>query len=328
METAALTQLYEQDLQPIINDLEQRRRRARSRALSSAAIIIPVALLLMLLLGRLIGEFGLILPGIIGFVAWGWYNSSAQQEYRDYFKTEVIARLARLVDPNLVYQPGSGINREEFRASGIYRQGIDRYSAEDYFSGAVGSTAFHFSEVHAEYKTTSTDSKGRTTTHWHTIFEGIFFIADFNKHFQGQTYVLPDNAESALGGLGRMFQNLGSKLDGRPGELVRLEDPEFERLFVVSSTDQVEARYILSTSLMQRLSQFREAVGSPVALAFVDSQIYIAISSRRNHFEPPSIWRGVANLSQADVEAYFKDVRLAEQIVEDLNLNLRIWSKQ
>lgn len=44
-------------------------------------------------------------------------------------------------------------------------------------------------------------------------------------------------------------------------------------------------------------------------------------------FEPPSIWRGAALLDQAGVAAYFKDVRLAEQIIEDLNLNLRIWSK-
>jgi hypothetical protein len=33
-------------------------------------------------------------------------------------------------------------------------------------------------------------------------------------------------------------------------------------------------------------------------------------------------------LSPEDVASYFKDVRLSEQIVEDLNLNRRIWSKE
>lgn len=44
---------------------------------------------------------------------------------------------------------------------------------------------------------------------------------------------------------------------GRP-DVVRLEDPEFEKIFVVYSSDEVEARYILSTSFMERLVEFRK----------------------------------------------------------------------
>lgn len=325
--TQSLALLYAQELQPILDELEQRRLRARNRALVSLAIIAPIALVLALLLIRWV-EVLAIIVAVLAVGAWFAVNHRLQSEYRSYFKAEVIARLVRLVDPNLSYAFLGGISQDEFRASGIYTQRIDRYRTEDRFQGKVGATAFRFSEVHAEYKTTSTDSKGRRKTQWHTIFRGLFFIADFNKHFQGQTFVLPDVAESTLGGLGRMLQGWGSKMDGRPGELVRLEDPEFERLFVVSSTDQVEARYILSTSLMRRLVEFRQELGQPVALSFVNSQITIAISTSKNHFEPPSIWRGAALLDQEGVAAYFKDVRLAEQIIEDLNLNLRIWSKQ
>lgn len=54
----------------------------------------------------------------------------------------------------------------------------------------VGSTSIEFSQVHAEYKTETThrDDDGHETTdeHWHTIFQGIFFIADFNKDFRTQ----------------------------------------------------------------------------------------------------------------------------------------------
>lgn len=322
-----LAALYSGELQPILSDLEQRRVQTRNRALLIIGIIVPVALGVGLLLARPLGPFGLIVPAMLGFIGWGFLVNGAMQRYRGYFKSEVIGRLARAVDPSLSYSAGGGISRQEFLASGIYRHRIDRYRAEDRFSGQVGATAFRFSEVHAQYKTTTTDSKGRTRTTWHTIFRGIFFIADFNKHFQGQTFVLPDTAESLMGGFGRMLQGWGSKIDGRPGELVQLEDPEFERLFAVQSTDQVEARYILSTSLMQRLTQFRGEIGAPVALGFVNSQIYIAISTRKNYFEPPSIWSG-GPLDEGDIASYFSDVRLAEEIVESLNLNLRIWSKQ
>src|SRR5690606_28612315 len=161
---------------------------------------------------------------------------------------------------------------------------IDRYSYEDSFSGVVGATSFRFSEVHAEYKTTTTDSKGNTRTQWHTICRGIFFVADLNKHFQGQTFVLPDTAEPALGGCSRGLQSLSSAIDSRPGELVQMEDPTFERLFAVYSTDQVEARYILSPSLMERLVALRNDVGDKMAVSFVDSCIFIAIPTTKNRF--------------------------------------------
>jgi hypothetical protein len=326
-EARDLTSLYTNELQPILGLLEEKRLRARSRALISLLVMVPVGGLLALLLMSWFGPFGLLITVILGAFAWFWINGSTQQTYRDFFKSEVIVRLARLIDPSLVFQQDGGITIEEFRQSGLYRTDIDRYKAEDYFHGQIGATAFRFSEVHAEYKTTSTDSDGRTSTQWHTIFRGLFFIADFNKHFQGRTFVLPDFAESTLGRIGQKFQEWGSKIDTRQGELVKLEDPEFERLFAVHSTDQVEARYILSTSLMQRLSAFRQQRNAPVAVSFVDSQIFLTISSSKNHFEPPSIWRAQASMLQEDVEHYFQDVQLAERVVTDLNLNLRIWSK-
>lgn len=327
-EVRDLANLYQSELQPILAQLEQKRLQVRNRALVSLALIVPMAGLLGALLAYWLGGFGMMIALALGIFGWLGYNHKAQQVYREFFKTEIIARLARLIDPNLAYHYGSGISIDDFRHSGLFRTQIDRYNAEDFFSGQVGATAFRFSEVHAEYKTTTTDSKGNRQTHWHTIFQGVFFISDFNKHFQGRTYVLPDNAERTLGIIGQVLQEWGSRMDGRKGELIKLEDPEFEQLFAVHSTDQVEARYILSTSLMQRLTEFRRQLNTNVAIAFVDSSIFIAISTTKNHFEPPSIWRGAATLLKDDVEEYFKDVRLAEQIVEDLNLNLRIWSKQ
>lgn len=326
--TQDLAQLYGGELQPILDQLETKRQDVRKRALLSLGALVPVALLLMLIVGNLFGVIFAVLLGFGAVMAWFGINHKAKREYRDFFKTEVIARLARLVDPSLVYYQDGGISIDEFRRSNLFRNQIDRYRAEDFFTGLIGSTEFRFSEVHAEYKTTTTDSKGNTQTQWHTIFRGIFFIADFNKHFSGRTYVMPDNAERMLGGLGQMIQSMFSQIDRRHGELVKMEDLEFERIFAVRSTDQVEARYILSTSLMRRLTDFRQQLDKPVAIAFVDSQIYVAITTSKDHFEPPSIWRGTAMLSQEDIAEYFQDVRLAEQVVEDLNLNLRIWTKE
>ena len=55
--------------------------------------------------------------------------------------------------------------------------------------------------------------------------------------------VLPDVAERCFGSLiGNFFQ----KMNFSDGSLVKLENPDFEKLFSVYSHDQIEARYILT----------------------------------------------------------------------------------
>ena len=80
------------------------------------------------------------------------------------------------------------------------------------------------------------------------MFNGLFFIADFNKDFQGWTLVLPDKAERKLGYIGRAIQPSKRGLE----KLSRFEDAEFEKFFTVYTDDPVVARYILSISLMNR----------------------------------------------------------------------------
>jgi hypothetical protein len=236
--------------------------------------------------------------------------------YRSVFKATVIAKLVRFIDENLRYSPDQGIDKSVFQKADLFKHRIDRYTSEDQVVGKVGATEIAFSEVHAEYKTK--DNKGHT--HWHTIFRGILFVGDFNKAFRGKTVVLPDTAERLLGSLGQALQ---SWTPGRD-DLVKLEDPEFEREFVVYGSDQIEARYILSTSLMERILQFKRKTGKRIALSFVGSKVFVAVPYTKNLFEPRLF---STLLDFGPIAQYFEDLQLAMGIVEDLNLNTRIWTK-
>ena len=203
--------------------------------------------------------------------------------------------------------------------SQIFLTHPDRYKCEDYVSGKIGETFIEFSEVHSEYKTETTDSKGNHHTEWHNIFMGLFFVAEFNKNFSGTTVVLPDLAEKTFGFLGKIFQSWNLT---RKGQLIKLEDPEFEKLFVVYGDDQITARYILTPGLMQRLVEFRNRFNNTVYLSFKDSKVYVAVSINRNLFEP-RIFR--SNEDFALIKDYFDNLDLAGRIIEELNLNTRIW---
>jgi len=165
----------------------------------------------------------------------------------------VIREIIKFIDSSLSYSPTDKISQSEFVKCGIFRTGIDRYRGDNFVKGTIESTQMEFSEVHAEYKTT-VDSKRRRRTHWQKIFKGHLFSADFNKEFNVKTYVLTDTAEKMFGFIGTKLQ----KMNKARGELVKLENPEFESEFVVYSDDQVESRYILSPSLMERILLFKK----------------------------------------------------------------------
>ena len=212
-----------------------------------------------------------------------------------------------------------------FSNSRLFEHRIDRYSGEDHVSGTIGSTEMRFSEIHAEYKTTTRDSKGRTRTEWHTLFKGLFFNADFNKDFKGTTVIVPDVAERALGSwLGGLLQSMNFT---RSGELIKLENPDFEKYFAVYGDDQIEARYILTPSLMEKLVKFREReeTGNQVFISFARSCMNIAIVTSSDRFEPRII-RTLVDFEM--IKEFFLDFTLMTGIVEEMGLNTRIWTKQ
>ena len=180
----------------------------------------------------------------------------------------------------------------------------------------MGKTSLEFSEVHAQH--VSTDSEGRRQAS--TVFKGLFLVADFNKSFQGKTFVLPDTAEKLFGSIGSMLQSWNAAR----GELVKMEDVAFEKEFVVYGDDQIEARYILSTSLMERILAYKKKSNRPVRLSFIGNNVHVAISYKKSLFEP-RIFRSLLNFRP--IQEYFEDLSLAIDLVEDLNLNTRIWTK-
>jgi len=315
-------QFYEKELVPALSPLEDRRRRiARNVVLCCGGTVLLALLIAGVLLMHSHDPAALFFPLFAAAAVITLIFKLLSAGYVRDFKNQVVALIVKYISPDLVYCPENGISEARFSASGIFQKRIDRYRCEDMVRGTADKTRIEFSEVHAEYKTETRDSKGRRHTQWHTIFKGLFFIADFNKHFRGRTFVFPDTAEKLLGRFGQVFQ----KMDQQHGELVKLEDPVFEKEFAIYSTDQVEARYILSPALMRRMLEFKRKTGSKVYFSFTGGEVNIGISSQKNRFEP-KVFSTVLDIELA--REFVSDLHLALGIVDDLNLNTRIWTKE
>ncbi len=149
-------------------------------------------------------------------------------------------------------------------------------------------------------------------------FTGMFAMVDFNKRLNGTTLILPDKFEKRISYLAKTLQSLNLRKE----RLVNLEDPTFEKEFVVYGTDQVEARYILSPSLMNRISALQRKVGSSMMLSFKNDKMYMAIEHPYGFFS----LNESKNLITSDaLELFYEDITNAIGIVEDLNLNTKLW---
>lgn len=319
----ALNALHQEASNPILAELEQQRKEVA--ALRIKSYLFTISGILIIVAAVVTGAFaiaGAIIGGIIlitGFVFLSKTNARFS-DYRHSFKQNVVPIALKTIDNSLEIDHTSGLSERDFIYSQLFSKEPDRYRSEDQISGMAGKTKFSFSELHAEYKTVTQTKNGRQE-HWHTILKGIVFYADFNKNFNGVTVVRPKDMGAALGAWISKAMPIFSS-SGK--ELVQLENPEFNREFVTYSTDQVEARYILTPAMMGRLCELNKRCSYTISLSFINSSVFIAFPLNKDYFEPP-VHKSLLdpNFLNEDIEV----IRFMYGIIKDLDLNTRIWTK-
>lgn len=319
-------QALQQSLQPVFaafDEMQLKHEEEKARTLRNCLITMGVALigaLAVLLTVQNMMIFGIIicLSAVICIAMYSTKSSSFANYYRSRYKQDVFARVTSALAPGMTYHPQHFIAENDYTGCGLQSSRIDRYSGQDYFEGHVGGTHLIFSEIHAEREESRKDSKGNRRTYWVTVFKGIFFMADFPKHFQGQVIIEPDVAEATFGWLGR-------KLQGMSSDLVRLENPEFEKAFKVRATDQVEARYLLTPSFQDRLLELRKFWGGKIGMSLLRSNLYLAIPNREDWFECSSKVRAG---DRAQIERFASQLIAVLNVVNQLDLNTRLWTKE
>jgi hypothetical protein len=303
-------------LEGALKQLETRRIKAlENRVLLRIVLGIVVAIFII---PFSIKSFGFLVSLFIaaGFLLIVWLCTSRIPKDLLYsFKMEVVPVLLRTLADSTFYEPTRYISEAEFKESRLY-QAPDIYDGMDYMEGVAGKTHFRCSYVHAqeerEETVTVTDSDGntriRTETHRYTIFAGLFFSADCNKYFHGYTVITPGSGSDR------------PLFGGR--SLVTMENPAFNREFAVKSSDQVEARFLITPAMMERLMELKRRFGA-FRLSFTNGHIRIALPGWYNYLAP-DIKRPI---DRSQVKMIYDRLATVIGIVEDLDINTRIWTK-
>lgn len=153
----------------------------------------------------------------------------------------------------------------------------------------------------------------KTADNVYFTFRGMYFRAIFNKKLQGSTVVVPNNMSSKI--------NRYASFNFKEEEIVQLEDIRFTNNFTVYGSDQIESRYVLSTSLMEKIVDLKEKFNRDIMLSFLGNKIFLLVENPNGLF---SFSSGKLD-SIKIIEELAIEINTAQNIVEDFNLDRKTY---
>ena len=241
-----------------------------------------------------------------------------EDRFTNHFKETLFSLSLPSIDKTIQYQASSGLTQQQFVNSKLFTyQRIDTFKSRDYFANADKTFEGSYLDV---MQIEQTQSNGKSETKYSQLFKGYLFVTDFNKQTQGETYVFPDSARMLFG------ENTAERINElihRPAlQLAIMEDPVFEKLFAVYSTDAVEARFILSPKLIERITELKQHFYQDIHISFIQNKIYLAISSPDDLFAP-GVFTDLHN--EANIEKFYERLRWLITFPEQFDLSTRVW---
>ena len=261
---------------------------------------IPLTIILTILIGIFcakIGSFRLIvLPICIYIPLWQYCKKKLENKV----KNNMMPILMNAV-PNFEWTLSPVISKEDIIKTDLipYLKNAD-CDIDDNFKGIYRGVDVLVSEQ--EYNVGS--GKNRRT-----IYQGAIIKIHMNKKFEGLTLIRPR----------------GIKKNQYKLEEVKLEDVEFSKKYQVFSDNQIEARYLITTSFMERFQNIKTAYSaSEIYAAFSDKYIFIAPRCYKDLFSLAHLSKTLIDEEQYDVlfKEFASILALVDYFKLDKNLGL------
>jgi len=274
---------------------ERLRQFGYTRAVKIAALII---ILVLVFLTKQI-DIGLIvfICCIAGAVCFG-----LKKKFENEIKQKIMPYVCKCLG-DLKWKYAQCSFEQLLCKSGI----IDRYnrvSYDDSFTGIYKDINYEICET-SFYYTTGTGKNSSTRT----VFKGVMIKLDMNKSFTGNTVIRPDTLKHAS-----PAANL---------KHTTLEDVVFEKKFDVFTDDEVEARYLITPSFMERLNNMKTAFSADrVSCAFYDKYLLVGLHTSKDLFSIGSLKEPVNDGKQ--FFTMFEEILSIIKLIDHFKLNQKI----
>ena len=317
-------ELIEQKENELNNEFESSTQDVSMEKLEELRIIVKNQILKIIVITALVFVLVLVIFGfeaislfwfvvVFCFILVIFVPAKNKRNLNDAYKQYFVKKTLQSIFSDLEYKPYSGIKRDTIDVTGMMSTG-DIFSSNDLVEGKYNGIKFRQSDI--EIQNESTDSDGDTT--YTTIFKGRWMIFDFNKTFKANVQV----AQKGFGGAIRRKRYKGEEKYKR----VKLESHDFNKRFKVFAQSELEAFYILTPHMMERIIKLDNDNQGKMMLCFYNNKLHVAINDGKDSFEYTSYFKKINE--QNELEKTSKDIKLITSFIEDLNLENDIFRKE
>ncbi|WP_299802861.1 DUF3137 domain-containing protein [uncultured Shewanella sp.] len=273
---------YQQHLEPLTSKFENTRvaslKACRQRLYLCAAIYLAIATLAFMFMPYLAVSDPLMVY-LIGLVLltlpFSWWVFRPIKHYKTDVKQKIYPLIFKYFGQDFIFCKEHQMSLSALKASKLLPY-YESASFDDYVQGTYKDIEIAINELQLTKQV-----KRDKTTDTVTVFKGVMIELSSHKASRGHTVVVK-NRGGLVNFLSDSFKGL---------ERVKLEDPIFEKQFDVFSTDQIEARYLLTVTFMERLQELSASFGNKIQCAFYRNKLLIMLGSKENRFEMASIFK-------------------------------------
>ncbi|WNO08297.1 DUF3137 domain-containing protein [Teredinibacter sp. KSP-S5-2] len=298
---------YETHIKPLAMEYEEKRRaaidKANVRLKVTLAVLVGVTTLVHTLQEEGNWPIAIIFSLIFTYGVMNPWVVRPLKEYKTSIKDQVFPKILSFLG-EFEYRSSCSDTVMQWSNTGLIPS-YNREINEDAIYGLYKGVMLNLFESHLKNERGSGKDRREVT-----VFKGIVIDIDMNKPFQGKTILRKDRGK-VRNWLKRTFDRM---------DRVVLEDPKFESIFEVYSTDQIEARYLLTPAFMERINSLVERMeGEGIQCCFLSEKLFMMIPLTKNMFEPGSVFESEDFVD--DAKSLLADMNDIFSIVEILKLN-------
>ena len=187
-------------------------------------------------------------------------------KYKELYKSTFVRQVLQDIFDNVYYDGKTGFPSQLVKDMSLCRMG-NRFATEDYLSGSYKGVRFEQADVRVQYHTSGKNS------HTTTYFEGRMFIFDYPYKKVFSVQVFSEN-----------FQyRCKNPLEFKTNK-VHMESEVFNREFDVMAVQDVDAFYVLTPQMLEKITMIRNRYGN-VALHFNGNKLFVGINCGMNAFD-------------------------------------------
>ena len=226
--------------------------------------------------------------------------SKLGKKYKTQFVDYLLSDCTHTFDQNGVVDEGVFLHIDLVDSYDYYR-GEDKLTINiPNDDGSDSVVHFEISDVNVKELVPDGDDGYKEVTRYDGCFGFVEFPQDFNCH---------------------LTLNLNQWRHSKKMEKVALEDIEFSKEFSVRSSNQIEARYILTPDFMQKLLNLKKKVGRLI-IVMTGAMMYIAMPSKK--LFSTIVKKEGKNIEESFMR-YYDDIQILMSIVKEIQNNNKVF---